>query len=184
MSSCLKVYGTVCISFATPNSGDSSPCPPVIYVHVCKLYMSSLYVHSAISKERYFLWGVTLNSDLCRVSYNILIADDTERRAVSLQHPTVLFAPTRITLVHFCKTVRPMLSDRCPVCPVCLSVTLVYCGLTVGWIKMKLGTEVGLGPGDIVLDGDPAPLKKGAHQPPFSAHVRCGQTAGWMLDAT
>jgi len=25
-----------------------------------------------------------------------------------------------------CKTVRPMLSDRCPVCPVCLSVTLVY----------------------------------------------------------
>ena len=23
---------------------------------------------------------------------------------------------------------------------------------------MKLGTEVGLGPGDIVLDGDPAPL--------------------------
>jgi len=29
---------------------------------------------------------------------------------------------------------------------VCLSVTLVYYGLTVGWIKMKLGTEVGLGP--------------------------------------
>jgi len=38
----------------------------------------------------------------------------------------------------------------------CLSVTLVYCGQTVGWIKMPLGTEVGLGPGDIVLDGDPA----------------------------
>jgi len=31
-----------------------------------------------------------------------------------------------------CKTVRPMLSDRCPVCPVCLSVTLVYGGHTVG----------------------------------------------------
>jgi len=43
------------------------------------------------------------------------------------------------------------------VCPVCLSVTLVYCGQTVGWIKVPLGTEVGLGPGDIVLDGDPAP---------------------------
>ena len=56
-------------------------------------------------------------------------------------------------------TVRPMLWDRCPVC---LSVTLVYCGQTVGWIKMTLGTEVGLGPGDIVLDGDPAPLRKGA----------------------
>ena len=31
--------------------------------------------------------------------------------------------------------------------PVCLSVTLVYCGQTVTWIKMKLGVEVGLGPG-------------------------------------
>jgi len=28
----------------------------------------------------------------------------------------------------------------------------------VGWIKMKLGVEVGLSPGHIVLDGDPAPL--------------------------
>jgi len=39
-----------------------------------------------------------------------------------------------------------------------LSVTLVYCGQTVGWIKMKLGTGVGLGPDHILLDGDPAPL--------------------------
>ena len=38
--------------------------------------------------------------------------------------------------------------------PVCLSVTLVYCGQTVGWIKMKLGTVVGLGLSQIVLDGD------------------------------
>ena len=60
-----------------------------------------------------------------------------------------------------CKTVRPMLSDCCPVR---LSVTLVYCGQTVGWIKMKLGMQVGLDTGDIVLDGDPA-LPKGA-QPP------------------
>jgi len=36
----------------------------------------------------------------------------------------------------------------------------VYCGQTTGWIKMKLGMEVGLGPGRIVLDGDPAPLRK------------------------
>ena len=59
-----------------------------------------------------------------------------------------------------CKMVCPMLSDRCPVCPVlyvCLSVTLVYCGQMVGWIKMKLAMQVGLGPGHIVLDGDPAP---------------------------
>ena len=44
---------------------------------------------------------------------------------------------------------------------------------------MKLGTQVGLGPGHIVLDGDAAPPKKG-HNPQFSAHVRCGQTAGWI----
>ena len=60
-----------------------------------------------------------------------------------------------------------------------LSVTLVYCGQTVGWIKMKLDMEVGFGPGHIVLDGDPAPLPKGA-QPPFSAHICCGQMAGWI----
>jgi len=29
----------------------------------------------------------------------------------------------------------------------------VYCGQTPAWIKMPLGTEVGLGPGDIVSDG-------------------------------
>jgi len=47
---------------------------------------------------------------------------------------------------------------------------------------MPLDTEVGLGPGDTVLAGDPAPLpKKGAEFPPqFSAHVYCDQTAGWM----
>jgi len=27
----------------------------------------------------------------------------------------------------------------CPVLSVCLSVTFVYCGQIVGWIKMKLG---------------------------------------------
>jgi len=70
-----------------------------------------------------------------------------------------------------------MLSDRCPVC---LSVTLVYCGQTVGRIKMKLGTQVGLGPVHNVLDGDPAPLRtKGLEPPPqFSAHFYCDQTAG------
>ena len=45
---------------------------------------------------------------------------------------------------------------------VCLSVTLLYCGQMVGWIKMKLGMQVGLGPGHDVLDEDPAlPPPKG-----------------------
>jgi len=33
----------------------------------------------------------------------------------------------------------------------------VRCGQTVGWTKMPLGMEVGLGPGDFVFDGEPAP---------------------------
>jgi len=46
---------------------------------------------------------------------------------------------------------------------------------------MKLGVEVGLDPGHIVLDGDPAPpTQKGGTDPQFSAHVYCGQTAGWI----
>jgi len=36
----------------------------------------------------------------------------------------------------------------------------------LGWIKMKLGTDVGLGPGDTVLDGDLAP-PSGAQPPIF-----------------
>jgi len=108
----------------------------------------------------------------------------------------------------------------------CLSCLMfVHCGQTVGRIKMKLGTQVGLGPVHIVLDGDrdppskrgnppifgpyllgpngcmdqnitwygarprprqlcvrwdPAPSLKGGGAPQFSAHVYCGQTAGWM----
>jgi len=42
----------------------------------------------------------------------------------------------------------------------CLSVTLVYCGQTVVWIKILLGMEVGLGKGHIMLDGYPAPPPK------------------------
>jgi len=41
----------------------------------------------------------------------------------------------------------------------------MYCGQTAGWIKMPLGTEVGLGPGHIVLDGDRAPLPQKGHSP-------------------
>jgi len=75
------------------------------------------------------------------------------------------------------KTVRPILSDRCPA----LTVTLVYCGQKVGWINMKRGMEVGLGPGHIVLYGDQLPSpKRGTSAPNFSAHVHCGQTVGWI----
>ena len=42
---------------------------------------------------------------------------------------------------------------------------------------MKLGMQVGLGPGHIVLDGDPAPSPPKGHSRQFSARVYCGQTA-------
>jgi len=46
---------------------------------------------------------------------------------------------------------------------------------------MPIGMEVNLGPGDLVLDGDPAPPpQKGNGAPKFSAHIYCGQTAGWI----
>ena len=46
---------------------------------------------------------------------------------------------------------------------------------------MSLGMELGLSPGDFVLDVDPSPSSpKGDRAPKFSAHVYCGQTAGWM----
>jgi len=55
----------------------------------------------------------------------------------------------------------------------------VYCGQTAAWIKMALGMEVGLGPGHIVLDGDPAPVpKRGQSFPNFRSIFYCGQTAG------
>ena len=62
----------------------------------------------------------------------------------------------------------------------------VYCGQTAGWIKMALGTEVGSGPGPIVLNGDPAvPFwgELGLQLPPscpekgHSPHVYCGGVA-------
>jgi len=56
-----------------------------------------------------------------------------------------------------------------------------YCGQTAGCIKMLLGMDVDLSPGDFVLDADPDPLpENGAEPSKFSAHVYCGQTAGWI----
>jgi len=57
-----------------------------------------------------------------------------------------------------------------------------YCGQTAGWIRIPPGTEVGLGPGDLVLGGDPAPRshEKGHSSPHFSARAYRGQAAGWI----
>ena len=63
----------------------------------------------------------------------------------------------------------------------------VYCGQTAAWIKMPLGTEVGLGPDDIVLDGDPAlPSPKRGQSPlpnfrPMSIVAKLLDGSRWHL---
>ena len=90
------------------------------------------------------------------------------------KHESFVFGHGRPFVKRFFLCYQPI------VCPVCLSVTLVYCGQTVWRIKMKHGMQVGLGPGHIVLDGDPAPPPPKGHRPQFSAHICCCQMAAWI----
>jgi len=52
---------------------------------------------------------------------------------------------------RLCARRRPKKGAEPPIC------AHVYCGQTAGWIKMPLGTEVGLGPNDIVTWGSWGP---------------------------
>jgi len=56
------------------------------------------------------------------------------------------------------------------------------CGQTAGWIKIPLGTEVGLSLSHVVLDGDPAPSQERNTAIPILANVYCGcgETAVWI----
>jgi len=58
--------------------------------------------------------------------------------------------------------------------PTQMSVAFLQLRLN-GW--MGQDKEVGLGPGHVVLDGDPAPT---ATSPHFSVHVYCGQTVAHL----
>jgi len=59
--------------------------------------------------------------------------------------------------------------------PLTQFLAYVYCDQTAGWVKTPLGTEVDVGPGHIVLDGDPAPpCERGTAAPLFSARVYRG----------
>ena len=62
----------------------------------------------------------------------------------------------------------------------------ICCGPMAAWIKMPLGMEVGLGPGDFVLDGDPAPSPKRGRSPlPNYRPIAVVAPNGWMhQDAT
>jgi len=59
-------------------------------------------------------------------------------------------------------------------------MTSVYFGQTVGWFKMPLGVEVGLGPSHIVLDGDPAPPHEKGHSPNFRFMSVVVKRLGWI----
>jgi len=57
----------------------------------------------------------------------------------------------------------------------------VRCGQMAGLIKIPVGTEVGLGKGDAVLDGEPAPRPKNSgHSKPHFWPMYCGQAAVWI----
>jgi len=87
--------------------------------------------------------------------------------------PTTVFG--RPFVKQFALCYRSVVLSVC--LSVCLPVTLVYCGQTVGLIKMKLGMQVGLCPGHIVLGGDPAaPPQRGTASPnfrPISVTAKC-----------
>jgi len=77
-----------------------------------------------------------------------------------------------------CKTVCPVLLDRC--------LSRLVCDVGIFWPNGWMDQDatwhvVGVNLGHIVLDGDPASVspQKG-HGPQFSVHVCCGQTAGWI----
>jgi len=53
-----------------------------------------------------------------------------------------------------------------------------------GWSKIPLSMEVGLGPGDFVFDGDPAPIKKGCSLHPIFGPCLLWPNAWMDQDAT
>jgi len=55
----------------------------------------------------------------------------------------------------------------------------LYCCQTAGCIKMPLGMEVGLSPGDFMLNGDPAPLPK-RRRSPLNFRPMSIVANGWM----
>jgi len=117
-----------------------------------------------------------------------------EPRAAKMHHTGNIALQQHIEKIRFgatvCKTVRSMLSDRrlsvLSLRLSCLFVTLMYCGQTVGWIKMKLGKlQVGLGPGHTVLDGDdPSPPCQRGTAPPIFAQYLLWPSGSMDQDAT
>jgi len=142
------------------------------------------------------VWGTPANFNgfrvLAALLHGNLIVGVSQTAALNRgRHLCSAERPSRWALAHFSSFFvffwffgRPFVKRSalcyqtvvCLSCPVCLSVTLMHYGQTVGWIKMKLGMQVGLSPGHIVLDGDPAPPPPKGHSPhnfwPISVTVK------------
>jgi len=124
-------------------------------------------------QRRCFQWGaVPLRSDITRErSYPCQYIDIT-RKAIDCATtlPLTVFGRQFVKRFALCHR-SVVLSVR----SVCLSVTFVHCGQTVGRIKMKLGMQVRFGLGHIVLDGDPAgpssPPQRGTAPPIFGPYL-------------
>ena len=84
-----------------------------------------------------------------------------------------------------CKRIRPMLSDpglSCLSVPSCLSVTLVYCTWSNGWmdhVETWHADRPRSCPQCLRLRWGPSSSSPKGHSPQFSAHICCGQMAGW-----
>jgi len=107
-----------------------------------------------------------VRSEASSSSFSRRVPRRTGRRGDQLSYPQLHQVLTDFWAT-VCKTVRPMLSDRCLSVLSVLSITLVHCSQTVRWIKMSLGMEVGLDSGHTVLDGNSSPPQKGTAPPIF-----------------
>ena len=58
----------------------------------------------------------------------------------------------------------------------------VFCGQTAGWIKIPLGMEIGIGPGHVVLDGDPHLAQRGTAPNPLNFPPMSVVANGWIKD--
>jgi len=72
---------------------------------------------------------------------------------------------------NVCKTIHPILSDTCLSCPFCPDCDVGVLWLN-GWMDQdETCMQIGLGPGHIVLDGDPAmPTERGTAAPTFEIY--------------
>jgi len=102
---------------------------------------------SAVSE----LWGSkfttaqTVNNSIHTIQFRTRQTESRQKEYKKCTRAGLVYSST-LFWATVCKTARPFVKPfalcyRTIVCPV-LSVTLVYCGQTVGWIKIKLGVQV------------------------------------------